>query len=903
MENEAVFDIKLNLDKDFVKELKQLKKKYGEKFEKLNGFHNSNLNFTDFIDNFIDTSTVADTTIDPNANSSTHDLTTMMADMVKPHQKLLSFNKIFYEIKKQYNLKTAKEWFEKEYSGEFYLHDAATSSFKPYCYAYDLQSLVDRGLWFVDKFNAQPAKHLDTFNSHVLEFVSYMANKSSGACGLPSYLVHSFYYWKHDCEEGRYLKDPDYYRRQMFQKFIYELNQPYLRVTECAFTNISIMDRNYLIELFGGRTYPDGTYIIDYIDDIIEYQKVFMEVVSQVRHEMMVTFPVLTMCLLYQNGKFVDEEFARWCNKHNCQWLDSNFFVSGDVTNLSSCCFDGDTMTLSKSSNGVNYMTFKELYNSAYNETKRNFTIFHNGSWVKGRVIQLPKQPMYKITTSNKKEIIVTNNHLHATLKGDKPTTELTCNDYLMFNNMTLDTFAEKDMKLTYEQGFLIGMYLGDGSKRKHKDCNSATVHFSLNKNKYINSIEILEKALKDWNIEANLILGKEVNHTYPVNVHSIELFEIIENWVEGNYANTKELNMDCLLQSRQFRQGILDGYYLTDGGNSNRIYTTSAKLVYQMETLITSLGLNSIIDVSDRTNEAVIIRGESWNRNYPLYCIRWYAQSNKRTTNNNAYKIINNSIYFKITSIEPVEIEDDYVYCFEMANQDEPYFTLPNGLITHNCRMLNDTSKLSGFINSIGGTALSVGSVKVSTINLRRLALRSNGDKELYIKLLKEDVELDMKVLAVVRSIIRRNVEKGLLPNYQDGLIEFDKQFCSIGITASAECLEEFNLIDEDEMGNKSYSDEGMKFICRILDTINELKDNSGYNFTFNVECIPAENANVKLSYKDQLLFPDAKCYPVYSNQWIPLVDKCTLKEKIRLGNILDKQCGGGLINNLATC
>ena len=65
------------------------------------------------------------------------------------------------------------------------------------------------------------------------------------------------------------------------------------------------MDRAYLTELFGGLEFPDGEFAIDHIDDIIEHQKVFMEVVSKVRNETLMTFPVLTYSLLYKNGKFV----------------------------------------------------------------------------------------------------------------------------------------------------------------------------------------------------------------------------------------------------------------------------------------------------------------------------------------------------------------------------------------------------------------------------------------------------------------------------------------------------------------------------------------------------------------------------------------------------------------------
>lgn len=285
-------NISLKLHKPFVACMNKLSEQYGENFERMNGFHSSNINFTDFIDNFIDSKNVADVTIDANANSNTKDVRTLMSDMMKPHLKLLSYNKIFYELTKKYGLSTAEEWLENEWNGALYLHDAPSSSLIPYCYAYDLDQLVEKGLFFVNKFKTESPKHLTTFNDHVLEFISWASNRSSGAVGLPSYLVYSYYFWHNDVQNGFYLKDPDYYRRQCFQKFVYDLNQPYLRITECAFTNISIMDRNYLIELFGGRKYPNGEYVIDHIEQIIEYQKVFMEVVSEIRSKMMMTFPV-----------------------------------------------------------------------------------------------------------------------------------------------------------------------------------------------------------------------------------------------------------------------------------------------------------------------------------------------------------------------------------------------------------------------------------------------------------------------------------------------------------------------------------------------------------------------------------------------------------------------------------
>jgi ribonucleoside-triphosphate reductase len=206
------------------------------------------------------------------------------------------------------------------------------------CFAYDLTRLATEGLFFLDNYNNKPAEHLTTFFDDVIEFISFYCNRSSGAVGLPNVLIWSFYFWKKDVSDNYYILNPEYYIRQNFQKFIYRLNQPFMRVDQSAFVNVSIFDRNYIEALFGGVVYPDGSMVIDYVDEIIEHQKIFMEVVSKIREENMFTFPVLTYSLLYQNDKFVDEEFARWCSDHNMKWNDSNFFVSDNVGTLSNCC-------------------------------------------------------------------------------------------------------------------------------------------------------------------------------------------------------------------------------------------------------------------------------------------------------------------------------------------------------------------------------------------------------------------------------------------------------------------------------------------------------------------------------------------------------------------------------------
>lgn len=543
-------EIPIKVNKDFEKAFKVIDEKYGEDFEILNGFHESQLNFSDFIDGFCDKN-VADVTIDSNANASHKDIRSMISEKGKSEDKLFAFNKIFYELKKKYGLRTAKEWLETEYNGGFYLHDAPSSSYLPYCYAYDLTRLAKEGLFFLKNYNNQAPKHLTTYFDDVIEFISFMSNRSSGACGLPNVLVWSFYFWKKDCENGFLIKDKDYYLKQCFQKFIYRLNQPFMRIDQTAFVNVSIFDRPYYESLFGGVEFPDGTYAIDYIDEFIEHQKTFMEVVSEIRSQNMFTFPVLTYSLLYKDNKFVDGNFARWCSDHNTKWNDSNFFMSEDVNTLSNCC------------------------------------------------------------------------------------------------------------------------------------------------------------------------------------------------------------------------------------------------------------------------------------------------------------------------------------------------------------RLLSDTSKLSGFINSIGGTALSIGSVKVNTMNLMRIAYESEFNEKKYLSILKKKTTLCCKTLDIIRNIIKRNVEKGLLPNYCDGGIEMSKQYCTVGILGMFEVIEAFGLTKKDEFGNTYYTEDGIEFASKIFEVINNVKDTFTDEYSFNIESVPAERCAVIICQKDNLLYEKNDKF-IYSNQWIPLSEKCTIQEKLRISSILDIKCSGGAIAHI---
>lgn len=220
-------DIKLT--KNFTTAYNKMQELYGSEMAYLNGFGDTQLSHVDFIDHFIDSDNVANASVDSNANVRNKDIVTLMGEMPKPHHKLLAFNKIHYEINKKYGFKTANDWLKAEWLKALYLHDANTASYIPYCFAYDLKDLAERGLFFIDGFNAEPAKHLITFIDFVKEYISFSANRTSGAVGLPNLIPYMYYFWKQDIENNYYTETPEKYAKQNIQRLIYAVNQPYVR--------------------------------------------------------------------------------------------------------------------------------------------------------------------------------------------------------------------------------------------------------------------------------------------------------------------------------------------------------------------------------------------------------------------------------------------------------------------------------------------------------------------------------------------------------------------------------------------------------------------------------------------------------------------------------------------------
>lgn len=659
------------------------------------------------------------------------------------------------------------------------------------------------------------------------------------------------------------------------------LNQPAAsRDYQSVFHNMSVYDRYFYETMFGSFAFPDGT-IIKY-DDFAPLQELFLEWLLEERKKALLTFPVLTEASLNEGEQPKDMDFARMIANLRSRGLSMFSYNDSRASALASCCFGGDQKVLTNSSEtGIVLRAIKDIVEGDYNTYRKNFTVFHNGAWCQAKAVKEQKRTMFEVETVNGKRLVVTDNHIHPTISGEKTTVQLTTDDYLMFNTMALDAIPERDEHLTYEQGLLIGLYAGDGSRYSRKNCDSKCVTFSLNTGKKSAAIEDIQSALDQWNVVESIHTHTK-GKALAVNITSSRLFEITKKYVTGEYAHEKAFNLGNILsQNKEFRRGIIDGWYMSDGGNSNRIYSTSYDLIETGEAIMTSLGIISSIDTVDRRNEGVVINGETFNRNFKTHCIRWYDNKNKRSMAN-IFIVKNNSMFFKIKSIKQIDYEDEHVYCFEMKNENEPYFTLPNGIITHNCRLRNEFDE-NEFTTTLGSPSEQTGSTNVITINMHRVVYERLDIDELVRKVHKFHL--------AHRALVDEYVSAGLLPAYTAGYISTKKQFCTIGINGLNEAAE---YLGHTCNNNEPYK----KWLAETLSTFKRLnkKATKEYGVKFNSEVVPGESLGIKNANWDKKagLQVNRDCYNSYfylpDDNQISIIDKFILH-----GGEIAESCDGG--------
>lgn len=261
---------------------------------------------------------------------------------------------------------------------------------------------------------------------------------------------------------------------------------------------------------------------------------------------------------------------------------------------------------------------------------------------------------------------------------------------------------------------------------------------------------------------------------------------------------------------------------------------------------------------------------------------------------------------YVEISSIVRKN-NSDPLYCFEVDNRDH-LFILPNGLITHNCRLRLDKTELRKRGGGLFGSNPMTGSIGVVTINLPRLAYLSENKKD-FLARLEYLAELAKVSLELKRKVIEEQTEKGMYPFSANFLKDVKKRtgeywfnhFNTIGIVGMNEACLNF-------LGDDLTTEWGQEFAAEVLEFLREkmkeFQDETGH--VFNLEATPAEGTSYRLARIDKNEFPEiitagTEEIPYYTNSsQLPVNFTDDIFETLDLQDDLQCMYTGGTVLHL---
>lgn len=285
---------------------------------------------------------------DDNANSNKKNMATLEGELYKDTNRIIQrqwMKEMLAEIGSPY-----RDQYLKDLEHHiFYQHDE-TGGIKPYCSAYTLYPLLVDGTSSVDGTRNKAPKHLSSFVGQFQNLVFLLSAQKKGAGAYGEF----FNFFSYFCEKewgDNYWQKSDMvtsgasleYRTigdiidQYFQSVTHYINQPAgNRGYQSPFTNFNVFDSYYWHTMFDDFTFPDGTK--PHWDAVNWLQKRYMKWLNKERTKTLLTFPVMTVCLLTDGKDVLDKEYKDFITT---QWAEGDsFFVylSENADSISSCC-------------------------------------------------------------------------------------------------------------------------------------------------------------------------------------------------------------------------------------------------------------------------------------------------------------------------------------------------------------------------------------------------------------------------------------------------------------------------------------------------------------------------------------------------------------------------------------
>lgn len=235
--------------------------------------------------------------------------------------------------------------------------------------------------------------------------------------------------------------------------------------------------------------------------------------------------------------------------------------------------------------------------------------------------------------------------------------------------------------------------------------------------------------------------------------------------------------------------------------------------------------------------------------------------------------------------------VDREFVKFIAEKNKEFGFINMYNGkmsTLSSCCRLRSD--RKNEYFNSFGSGSTKIGSLGVVTANFPRLAMQSGGDESVFIDKLKDAFFTAAKINNAKRKIVQRRIDLGAAPLYTHGYMDITKQYSTFGVTGLYEAVS--------ILGKDILNEDGQDLVMRTLEQINLWIDEAQelYQSPHNCEQVPAESSSVKLAKKDKVLGYDCGV-SFYSNQFIPLIAKANMLDRIRLQGKFDGLFSGGAI------
>lgn len=287
---------------------------------------------------------------DDNANSNKKNAATLEGELYKDTSRSIQrsqMKELLAEINSPY-----RDQYVKDLEHHIiYQHDESCPILKPYCSAYTLYPLLIDGTSSVDGTKNTAPKNLSSFVGQFQNLVFLLSAQKKGAGAYGEFFNFFSYFCEKEWGEKYYEKadviitnEHNLKQRtigstidQYFQSITHYINQPAgNRGYQSPFTNFNVFDSYYWHTMFDDFTFPDGTK--PHWEAVNWLQKRYMKWLNEERTKTLLTFPVMTVCLLTDGNDVMDKEYKDFITT---QWAEGDsFFVylSENADSISSCC-------------------------------------------------------------------------------------------------------------------------------------------------------------------------------------------------------------------------------------------------------------------------------------------------------------------------------------------------------------------------------------------------------------------------------------------------------------------------------------------------------------------------------------------------------------------------------------